>query len=309
MNARLSIAFLVVSFASLVLSAGCGGGLYGYSRTYEPLDDEEEYFQTSQIPPYADVRRDPASFQGATLNWFGVVKDVRRQGNRTTIALSHRAHWSRHLCADREEETCRVTVQERSEGDFTVIVDLRSKFGHIESEKASITAGAIMVVFLFVGEELLKLMGVDVNSFAVAGSFVLFFLALEMILGIRIYRDEDPGSASIVPLAFPLIAGATASGWAAGPEDIVRYEAGQEAFAKGVLVSAKATAERAGVAVETIHIADRWPADAIVEVAAMRGCDLIVMASHGRRGLGRLLLGSQTAEVLAHSKIPVLVVR
>jgi nucleotide-binding universal stress UspA family protein len=108
---------------------------------------------------------------------------------------------------------------------------------------------------------------------------------------------------------FPLIAGATASGWAAGPEAIVRYEAGQEAFAKGVLLSAKATAERAGVAVETIHIADRWPADAIVEVAAMRGCDLIVMASHGRRGLGRLLLGSQTAEVLAHSKIPVLVVR
>jgi len=93
-------------------------------------------------------------------------------------------------------------------GTIPVIVDLRSKFGHIESEKASLTAGAIMIVFLFIGEELLKLMGVDVNSFAVAGSFVLFFLALEMILGIRIYRDEDPGSASIVPIAFPLIAGA-----------------------------------------------------------------------------------------------------
>ena len=65
-----------------------------------------------------------------------------------------------------------------------------------------------MVTFLFVGEELLKLIGIDVNSFAVAGSFVLFFLALEMILGIRIYRDEEASSASIVPLAFPLIAGA-----------------------------------------------------------------------------------------------------
>ena len=65
-----------------------------------------------------------------------------------------------------------------------------------------------MIVFLFVGEELLKLIGIDVNSFAVAGSFVLFFLALEMILGIRIYRDEEASSASIVPLAFPLIAGA-----------------------------------------------------------------------------------------------------
>ncbi len=93
-------------------------------------------------------------------------------------------------------------------GTIPIIVDLRAKHGHIESEKASLVAGAIMIVFLFVGEELLKLIGVDVNSFAVAGSFVLFFLALEMILGIRIYKDEEPGSASIVPIAFPLIAGA-----------------------------------------------------------------------------------------------------
>lgn len=93
-------------------------------------------------------------------------------------------------------------------GSIPIIVDLRSKHGHIESEKASIVAGIIMIVFLFVGEELLNLIGIDVNSFAVAGSFVLFFLALEMILGIRIYRDEEASSASIVPLAFPLIAGA-----------------------------------------------------------------------------------------------------
>ena len=65
-----------------------------------------------------------------------------------------------------------------------------------------------MIVFLFVGEELLKLIGIDVHSFAVAGSFVLFFLALEMILGIRIYKEEEASSASIVPLSFPLIAGA-----------------------------------------------------------------------------------------------------
>jgi multiple antibiotic resistance protein len=65
-----------------------------------------------------------------------------------------------------------------------------------------------MIVFLFAGVGLLKLIGLDVNSFAVAGSFVLFFLALEMILGIRIYRDEEASSASIVPIAFPLIAGA-----------------------------------------------------------------------------------------------------
>ena len=93
-------------------------------------------------------------------------------------------------------------------GSIPIIVDLRQKFGHIESEKASVVAGVIMIVFLFVGEELLKLIGIDVHSFAVAGSFVLFFLALEMILGIRIYKDETNSSASIVPLAFPLIAGA-----------------------------------------------------------------------------------------------------
>lgn len=93
-------------------------------------------------------------------------------------------------------------------GSIPIIIGLRAKFGIIESEKASIVSGIIMITFLFVGEELLKLIGIDVNSFAVAGSFVLFFLALEMILGIRIYRDEEASSASIVPLAFPLIAGA-----------------------------------------------------------------------------------------------------
>src|SRR6187549_2991975 len=93
-------------------------------------------------------------------------------------------------------------------GTIPIIVDLRNRHGHIESEKASAVAGIIMLVFLFVGEEILNLIGIDVHSFAVAGSFVLFFLALEMILGIRIYRDEEPGSASIFPIAFPLIAGA-----------------------------------------------------------------------------------------------------
>ena len=93
-------------------------------------------------------------------------------------------------------------------GTIPIMVDLKAKHGHIESEKASLVAGMIMIIFLFVGEELLNLIGIDVHSFAVAGSFVLFFLALEMILGIRIYRDEESSSASIVQIAFPLIAGA-----------------------------------------------------------------------------------------------------
>lgn len=93
-------------------------------------------------------------------------------------------------------------------GTIPIIIDLRSKFGHIQSEKASVAAGIIMILFLFVGEEFLKLIGIDVHSFAVAGSFVLFFLALEMILGIRLYKEETSSSASIVPIAFPLVAGA-----------------------------------------------------------------------------------------------------
>lgn len=93
-------------------------------------------------------------------------------------------------------------------GSIPIIIDLRNKVGHIHSEKASIVAAIIMIAFLFIGETILKLIGIDINSFAVAGSFVLFFLALEMILGIKLYRDEDTGSTSIVPIAFPLIAGA-----------------------------------------------------------------------------------------------------
>ena len=93
-------------------------------------------------------------------------------------------------------------------GSIPVILSLRQKVGHIQSEKASIVAVIIMITFLFVGEEILKLIGIDVNSFAVAGSLVILFLALEMILGIQLYKEENPETASIVPIAFPLIAGA-----------------------------------------------------------------------------------------------------
>ncbi len=93
-------------------------------------------------------------------------------------------------------------------GSVPIVIDLRNKVGHIQSEKASVVAAFIMIAFLFIGEEILKLIGIDVNSFAVAGSFVLFFLAIEMILGVTLYKDEAPQTAAVVPLAFPLIAGA-----------------------------------------------------------------------------------------------------
>lgn len=93
-------------------------------------------------------------------------------------------------------------------GSIPIIIDLRQKVGHIQSEKASLVAGLIMILFLFLGEEILNLIGIDVNSFAVAGSIVILFLALEMILGVKLYKDDAPETASVVPLAFPLIAGA-----------------------------------------------------------------------------------------------------
>lgn len=93
-------------------------------------------------------------------------------------------------------------------GSIPIIVSLRERVGHIQSEKATIVSTLIMVSFLFVGKAILNLLGVDVNSFAIAGAIVIFFLALEMILGVRIYKEETPQTASIVPIAFPLIAGA-----------------------------------------------------------------------------------------------------
>ncbi|MCB0461726.1 MAG: MarC family protein [Flavobacteriaceae bacterium] len=94
-------------------------------------------------------------------------------------------------------------------GNIPIIIDLRKKVGHIQSEKASIIAGVILIVFLFVGKNILSLIGIGVNSFAVAGAFILFFIALEMILGITLYKEEENNAmtASIFPLAFPLIAG------------------------------------------------------------------------------------------------------
>ncbi|MDR9399836.1 MAG: MarC family protein [Psychroflexus sp.] len=93
-------------------------------------------------------------------------------------------------------------------GNIPVIVNLRQKVGHIQSEKASMASLLLMILFLFVGKTLLSLIGIDVNSFAVAGSFIIFFIAIEMILGIQLYKDDAPQTAAIVPLAFPLIAGA-----------------------------------------------------------------------------------------------------
>lgn len=108
---------------------------------------------------------------------------------------------------------------------------------------------------------------------------------------------------------FPYTASAAGIGWAPGPNDVSLYEEGQQEFAEKLLAKAKQAADKLGVSASILHVPDARPAEAIVEAAKSEGCSLIVMASHGRRGLGRLLLGSQTSEVLTYSPVPVLVVR
>lgn len=93
-------------------------------------------------------------------------------------------------------------------GSIPVIITLREKLGHIQSEMATLVAGLLMFVFLFIGERFLGLLGVDLSSFALAGSIVIFIIGLEMVLGREFFKnDGDAKSGSIVPIAFPIIAG------------------------------------------------------------------------------------------------------
>jgi nucleotide-binding universal stress UspA family protein len=100
-----------------------------------------------------------------------------------------------------------------------------------------------------------------------------------------------------------------ALGWSAVATSLPDFQNAREEAARKVLDAVTAQAEQAGVEPQLLHVADRYAAEAIVDTAEREGCDLIVMASHGRRALGRLLLGSQTSEVLARCGVPVLVIR
>lgn len=94
-------------------------------------------------------------------------------------------------------------------GNAPVLISLKAKMGgNIRNLQATLASGALMLLFLFFGQELLKLLGLDVRSFAVAGSIVIFIIALEMVLGIDFMKAEsNPKAGSVVPIAFPLIAG------------------------------------------------------------------------------------------------------
>lgn len=94
-------------------------------------------------------------------------------------------------------------------GSIPVIIKIKAGAGEIYPFKTALVALGIMLTFLFLGETLLALLGVDINSFAVAGSLILFAMSFEMIFGVQLFKDDSsPKTASIVPLAFPIIAGA-----------------------------------------------------------------------------------------------------
>jgi len=95
-------------------------------------------------------------------------------------------------------------------GSVPIVIDLRKKAGNIYSGKATLVAGVLMILFLFLGQSILGLFGLTIESFAIAGGIIMFIIAIEMILGIDIfkYHPDEVNAASIVPIAFPLIAGA-----------------------------------------------------------------------------------------------------
>ena len=94
-------------------------------------------------------------------------------------------------------------------GNIPVLAALRGKMGgEIRSTQATLASGGLMILFLLVGQQFLNILGLDVQSFAVAGSIVIFIIGLEMVLGIEFFKqDGNPKSGSVVPIAFPLIAG------------------------------------------------------------------------------------------------------
>ena len=134
-----------------------------------------------------------------------------------------------------------------------------------------------------------------------AGKGVQHGLALALQLQAR---------ATVLTVSEPVSTGFDdALGWSAVATSLPDFQKAREEAARKVLDGVTAQAQSAGIDPQLLHVADRYAAEAIVDTAEHEGCDLIVMASHGRRALGRLLLGSQTSEVLARCGVPVLVIR
>jgi hypothetical protein len=109
-----------------LLAVGCGGGAYGFARTYKPLGSEQHHFDRAQQPTYQDVLRDPNAYAKVEIGWFGVVTEVQsRPDGRTRLVLALRAHQPRHQCSDESASSCRVTVSATSLGTFSADVSIK----------------------------------------------------------------------------------------------------------------------------------------------------------------------------------------
>ncbi|HYD21055.1 MAG TPA: MarC family protein [Flavipsychrobacter sp.] len=92
-------------------------------------------------------------------------------------------------------------------GSIPVIISLKKKMGDVSAVQATLVSGALMLLFFFIGEQMLNFMGLDIHSFAIAGSIVIFILGLEMVLGLEFFKSDESRSGNVVPIAFPIIAG------------------------------------------------------------------------------------------------------
>ena len=109
----------------LLLLAGCAStNAYGYTRTYEPLSDEEPYAEHVVDVSYEDVRRNPEALKGTMIAWFGTVVSVDAQGSHARVTMDERFHQERHQCSDEFESSCRVTIMPKEGGPFTAELNI-----------------------------------------------------------------------------------------------------------------------------------------------------------------------------------------
>ena len=122
------VARVMIALLALVAVACYNAGRHGYDRTYVPLRDERPHLERAETGVYNDVRHSPDRYDGTLLSWFGTVQRVEPgPGTKSKIYLSFRTHQERHLCAEPERDSCRVTVSQASSGPFIAMVQLRSE--------------------------------------------------------------------------------------------------------------------------------------------------------------------------------------
>lgn len=141
------------SIVLLLAIAGCGGGQYGYGRTYEPYGDEGSFLRREVQLSYEDIRRFPDRHREDLIGWFGVVRevaDLNRQTGEARLVLDLRPHQERHLCADETAGSCRVTVSDRTVGPFTAHVRLRQE--DLAEGRGRLNRGSLVKIYGHVRE-------------------------------------------------------------------------------------------------------------------------------------------------------------